>query len=75
MRRRKVEGKEGPGSSVKMDIAMTISVAKEAIIFSVSDNSVCSNGRGGEDECSSSEETGIGDGDASKKGPLCYGSG
>ena len=36
---------------------MTISVAKEANA-SAGDNRACSNGRGGEDECSSGERTG-----------------
>ena len=48
MRRRKVEGKEGLGSSetgAKTDIAMTISVAEEATTSSAGDNKACSNGR------------------------------
>ena len=57
------------------DIAMTLGMAEKVNASSAGDNSACSNGRGREDECSSSEETGIGDGNVSKKGLLCYGSG
>jgi len=34
---------------------MTISVAKEANVFLVGDNGACSDGRSGEDKCSSSQ--------------------
>jgi len=48
VRKRKVEGKEGLGSSktgAKTDIAMTISVADRATTSSAGDNRACSNGR------------------------------
>ena len=78
MRRRKIKGKEGLESSktgAKTDIAMIISMAKEATTFSVGNNKACSNGRGREDEYDNSEGTRTRNGNASKKGPLCYGSG
>jgi len=58
VRRRKVEGKEGLGSSetgAKTDIAMTISMAEEITTSSAGDNRACSNGRSGEDECGDRE--------------------
>ena len=56
---------------------MTISVAEEVTAFSAGNNRACSNGRGGKDECSSSERTeGRTEyGGSSKMGLLCYGGG
>ena len=52
---------------------MTIGVAEEAAIASAGDNGACSDGRGGENKCSSGEGTGAGSRDSSKKGSLCNG--
>ena len=54
---------------------MIISMAKKATTFSVGDNKACSDRRDRMNECGNSEGTRIGNGNASKKGPLCYGSG
>jgi len=53
---------------------MTLSVAKEANTSSAGDNRACSNGRSGEDECSSSERVETGN-RGSKKEPLYDGGG
>ena len=52
--------------------AMTLSIVEEAATFSADDNRACSNGRGGENKCSGSEETRTENG-GSKKRPLCNG--
>jgi len=50
-------------------------VVEKATTSSAGPVIACSDRRGGEDECDSSEKTGTEDGDVSKKGPLCYESG
>jgi len=58
-----VERKERNGGrssqvGAKTNIAMTPSVAEEAAALSASNNRACSDGRSGEDKCSSGEGSG-----------------
>ena len=75
-RAREVEGKEGDDgrcskAGAKTKYAMTTSVAEEANALSVGDNGACSDGRSGEDKCSSCKGARTRNRGSSETGPLC----